>query len=117
MFRPVALSIRIPVETRRTMHGVIATCQFLDACGAGNSTDEALASLTALLTSTFESCFDLGRFDKLFRSAGYSAHADESWPHDGRFIDVRLTLTAHHKLLSRTEIDTCIQSALERFAA
>ena len=117
MFRPIALTIRIPVETRRTLNGVIATCQFLDACGAGRSTEDALASLTGLLTSTFESCFDLGRFDQLFRSAGYCAHAEESSPHEGRFIDVRLTLTAPHKLLSRTEIDTCIQSALERFAA
>ncbi len=117
MFRPVVLSVRIPVETRKTVDGVIATCQFLDACGRGRSTDEALASLDGLLTSVFEASFDLGRFDQLFRSAGYSAQADESWPHEGRFIDVRLTLTARHKLLSRTEIDNGIQSALERFAA
>ena len=76
-----------------------------------------MASLTGALASVFESSFDLGRFDQLFRCAGYSAQADESWPHEGRFIDVRLTLTAPHKKLSKAEIDTCIQSALERFAA
>jgi len=116
MFRPIAMSIRIPVETHPTMHGVVATCEFLDACGTGRSTDEALASLSGSLASVFESSFDLGRFDQLFRCAGYSAQADEPWPHEGRFIDVRLTLTAPHKLLSRAEIDTCIQTALDRFA-
>ena len=117
MFQPISMSIRIPVETRKTMHGVVATCEFLDASSAGRSTDEALAALTESLTGVFESCFDLGRFDQLFRCAGYSARADDGWPREGRYIDVRLTLKAPHKLLSKTEIDTCIQSALDRFAA
>ena len=46
-----------------------------------------------------------------------AVEADEPWPHEGRFIDVRLTLTAPHTVRSSTEIDTCIQSALDRFAA
>ena len=117
MFQPISMSIRVPVETRKTAHGVVASCVSLEACAAGRSTDEALAALTESLTGVFESCFDLGRFDQLFRCAGYSARPDDGWPREGRYIDVRLTLKTPHKLLSRTEIDSCIQSALDRFAA
>jgi hypothetical protein len=116
MFQPITMSIRIPVKTRKTMHGVVATCEFLDACSGGRSTDEALAALSESLADVFESCYELGRFDQLFRCAGYSAQADDGWQREGRYIDVRLTLKAPHKPLSRTEIDTCIQAALDRFA-
>ena len=115
MFKPIVISIRIPVETRKTAKGVVATCSPLDASCAGSSIDEALATLATSLTCMLESCFDRGRFDQLFRSAGYCTNSDESWSRDGRYIDVRVTLTAPHVTLSRAEIDNGIQSALDRF--
>ena len=117
MFRPIVMSIRIPVETRRTADGVVATCDVLDASCKGVSTDETLANLAKSLSCVFESSFERGRFDQLFRSAGYCAQSEESWSQDGRFVDVRLTLATPHASLSRTEIDTGIKSALDRFVA
>ena len=117
MIRPIVMTIRIPVETRRTADGVIATCGLLDTSCKGASIDESLATLASSLTCMFESSFDRGRFAQLFHSAGYSAQSEESWLRDGRFVDVRLTLAAPHASLSRTEIDTGIRSALHRFAA
>ena len=117
MFRPIVMSIRIPVETRKTADGVVVTCDMLDASCQGVSTDESLATLAKSLSCMFESSFERGRFDQLFRSAGYSAQSEETWSQDGRFVDVRLTLSAPHPSLSPTEIVTGIRSALDRFVA
>ena len=117
MFKPIIFSIRVPVETCKTAAGVVAICEFLNVSEAGRSTDEALTALTDSLTGCFQSSFDRGRFDLLFRCNGYSARMIDPLPSGGRFVDVRLTLTAPHKVLSKTEIAGGIRSALERCAA
>ena len=117
MSKPIIFSIRVPVETRRTARGVLANCDFLELSREGRSTDEALNALTDSLKGYFEACFERGRFDRLFRSSGYCAGNDGPPAHGGRFIDVPLTLSSPHAMLSKTDIAGGIRSALERCAA
>lgn len=92
MSRPIGITIRLPVETRKTASVVFAACPLLDISCAGGSTGEALGDLTNLLTRYLGSCFAHGRFDQLLQVNGYSAVDEDCGTVAGRFLDITLKL-------------------------
>jgi hypothetical protein len=92
MSQPISITIRLPVETRKMESGVFASCQFLDVSCVGGSTGDALNDLAGLLTRHLGACFEIGRFDELFRCSGYSALEKDLGSAAGRFLDIGLKL-------------------------
>ena len=92
MSRPISITIRLPVETRKTPGGVIASCQSMDISCAGGSISDALNELAGLLTRHVEGCFERGRFDQLFQHNGCAALEEYTGARGGRFLDIELKL-------------------------
>jgi hypothetical protein len=92
MSQPISITVRLPVETRKTGNGVIASCRFLDVSCVGGSTGDALNDLAGLLTRHFTACFESGRFDEFFRCSGYSTLENDAGSVEGRFLDIGLKL-------------------------
>jgi hypothetical protein len=105
MSKAIILSMRVPVETRRTAGGVVASCKLLSLSKTACSIDEALSALTEALATRLESCFEFGHFDQLFHCNEYTAGMVNPPPGNGRYVDVRLTLSAPDTVLTATGFD------------
>ena len=112
MSRPIVITVRLPVDTRKTENGVIATCQFLDVSCFGGTRDEALSELSGLLTSYLGSCLESGRFDQLFHGNGYSQIEPDTTPDDGRFLDIGIKLCLPAQPVAIPELPRVVPSSL-----